>query len=163
MNSTENKKRIKFMSDYADLFLALYAVKTENGIDDKIYLPLNFELIFEYIFQNFSLNVCKVGIVGENHIIDPKEFLSRLKLSTVKKYWRNDYIFDFDKNAIMVEVNAKSAKEEIEKYDNLSIEFINAILDSFIKLAAVGITNEDIEKLKQQQSSERKYIFKSED
>lgn len=161
-----SKKRIKYTSDYANLFLAAYTLKTKNDIDDKIYLPLNFETIFEYIFDVALTDYAyEMGINSEEHNIDLNEFLSKLKVSTVKKYWRSDFIFDFDKNAIMVEVDAKNAMDEINKYDDLSIQFINTILDLFTTLDLIDITESDMKNLKQKQSDikDYKYIFKSED
>lgn len=148
----ETKKTIKNMSDVADLFLALYA-KSFDREDDKVYFSKDMKTLIESALNEsyFELSKlsCYENLIDEDEMIDIDEFMSKLRFSQTKKYWRDLYHFDIEQCTVYTEVESKDAAHVIEEYDENDVNIVNDFVENYIlfqdkkenKLEDVSINN----------------------
>ncbi len=156
----EGKKRINSMADFANLFLAIYSLKF-NSEDDNVYLPVNFKEVLENSIFTIYRNLSSINsdiLYDENGNFKINEFLDKLKLSTTKKYWREEFLFDLSKNMVWTRVTKDNIKEKIDSYVEENVLDVEKIVDSFFEVANLNI-NKNID------NNERNYtlIYKKSD
>lgn len=133
MSELENKKTIGFMPYFANLFLALYSLEFENE-DEKVYFSREFKNIFETTINSIDLHLCSeyselFDIDDFSFKID--EFLRDLRISTTKKYWSDNFKFDFEKNSIYTTVEKKQAKSIVSEYTTKDIKIMDRIVNKY--------------------------------
>ena len=122
------KKSIHYMSDFAALFLAIYATELDRD-DCKVYLSRNF----------------KYNLLDDNGEFDIDKFMNDVKISSVKKFWRDDFVYDFEKDCLVTKIEDEKAEKEIEKYDEDSVNFVKLMVDYYILSDEYIKNNVDIE------------------
>lgn len=127
------KKSIHYMSDLAALFLAIYATELDRD-DCKVYLSRNFKSIIKSItsLENFSKYLKKYNLLDDNGEFDINKFMNDVKISSVKKFWRDDFVYDFEKDCLVTQIEDEKAEKEIEKYDEDSVNFVKLMVDYYI-------------------------------
>lgn len=124
-------KKIRYMSDFADLFLAIYSLKKNVSKEhDKLYLPNNFHDIAINVLMRRPLGI--IELLDEDGVFKMDEFFEKIKSSTIRKYWAEDFRYDLQKGLIFSEINVKNIMPEIEKYNLESIKLIENIVGFFI-------------------------------
>lgn len=128
-------KKVRCMWEFSDLFFSIYTIKNID-INNKLYFPNNFKELLKFVFiidENLEL-LKQFNILDSKGNFDLNEFLSKFTLSTVKKYWRNEFEYDFDKDCIVVDGSLKNAKEVYENYDEESKNIVENIINQIENL-----------------------------
>lgn len=122
-------RKVNGMSDFANLFLALYTIKNITE-DEKLYIPKDIKEQIYFIFsceQNVNL-VRDFNIIDKDNQFDIELFFEKISLSTIKKYWRDKFTYDFSKDCIVTDGNIKNAEHEVGHFDEESIEIVESIV-----------------------------------
>lgn len=145
----EEIKEIEYMSDFADLFLAIYSLKK---IDDNnmLYISKYFNDIIRDVMLNYEFN--NPSLLDEQGLFNIDKFLEKLKPSTVKKFWRDDFIYDMQKDCIFTKVNLEIAQIKSIEYNDENTKLMHQIVDEVIE------TENEINEL-QSKVGERKYTL----
>lgn len=122
-------KKVKCMLDFSNLFFSIYTIKNIDE-EGKLYFPNNFKELLKFVFiidENLEL-LKKFNVLNNKEKFDMNEFLSKFKLSTVKKYWRNEFMYDFDKDCIVIDGSLKNATEVYKTFDDESKNMVKNIV-----------------------------------
>lgn len=125
----EEVKKVKCMWDFSNLFFSIYTIKNIDE-DGKLYFPNNFKELLKFVFiidENLEL-LKKFNVLNNKEKFDMNEFLSKFKLSTVKKYWRSEFMYDFDKDCIVIDGSLKNATEVYKTFDDESKNMVKNIV-----------------------------------
>lgn len=123
-------KKVRCMWDFSDLFFSIYTIKNIDE-EGKLYFPNNFKELLKFVFvidENLEL-LKKFNILNNKEEFNMDEFLSKFKVSTVKKYWRNEFVYDFDKDCIAIDGSLKNATEVYETFDDESKNMVENIVN----------------------------------
>ena len=122
-------KKVKCMLDFSNLFFSIYTIKNIDE-EGKLYFPNNFKELLKFVFiidENLEL-LKKFNVLNNKEKFDMNEFLSKFKLSTVKKYWRNEFMYDFDIDCIVIDGSLKNATEVYKTFDDESKNMVKNIV-----------------------------------
>lgn len=130
-------KFINYMSDFANLFLAVYSQKV-NLPDGKLYFPREYKKIIE---ESISMNIDEIrenypNLLDESLEFDMDSLISCFRYSNARKYWNSEFLFDLNKNAIYTEVINKNNKAIIESYNERDVRLISDIVHNFIGISS---------------------------
>ena len=145
----DKKVKIKYMSDFVDLFLAMYS--KDNQKDGKIYISRNMKIILNSIMNNIHLSHNEFGeeIYTEEDKFNIDLFLERLRYSKVKDGWRDDIIYDFKNDSLMTKISNSEVKKILDKSNPLSIMLMSHVVSLYeiIDKHLEVINSERIEKI----------------
>ena len=147
------------MSEFAALFLSIYTITTQEESDkDKVYFSKYFRIIVERMFSSDNIKNILNDIVND---CDELNFISSLKRSGIKKYWGDNFSYDFEKDAIFTKVEKEKAVRELKKYS----EYVIAIVDKFVKcyIKIEQYINSNNDDLENNITDYIKYVYKSDD
>ena len=122
-------KKVKCMWDFSNLFFSIYTIENIDE-EGKLYFPNNFKELLKFVFiidENLEL-LKKFNVLNNKEKFDMNEFLSKFKLSTVKKYWRSEFMYDFDKDCIVIDGSLKNATEVYKTFDDESKNMVKNIV-----------------------------------
>lgn len=144
-------KQIRYMSDFANLFLAMYSLRKTTD-DGKLYICKYFNDIIRNIMvdSNFEIN----GLLNEEGLFDVNNFMEKLEHSNIREYWANDLNYDLKRDYIYTKMNIKRAESEIKKYKSEEIQLISQIVEEVIDKE-----NEYNDNELQNEIQERKYTY----
>ena len=147
------------MSEFAALFLSIYTITTQEESDkDKVYFSKYFRIIVERMFSSDNIKNILNDIVND---CDELNFILSLKRSGIKKYWGDNFSYDFEKDAIFTKVEKEKAVRELKKYS----EYVIAIVDKFVKcyIKIEQYINSNNDDLENNITDYIKYVYKSDD
>lgn len=133
MELEEELEKVDSMADFADLFLATYAL-AYNSDDSEICVCFHHNL--KELIGNAVANSeveKNPSLVTEEGFFDTDEFMRKLSISKSKKCWASIIEFDLENNCIKTIVKRKIAIEVLNKYENddrmMVATFVKAYLE----------------------------------
>lgn len=149
MLKIEKFKKINDMTDFANLFLAIYSKnKITDENEENLYIDKHFNDIFDDVISNYEFG--NYNLLDEFGLFNITKFRESLKISKVRECWAEDLKYDLQKDCIFFKVNKKNMQEVIEKYDAEDINLVE-------KIALEVISKEKEYTCIQAEEIERKY------
>ena len=126
-------KKINHISDFADLFMAIYTLKNVNE-DNVVEIPAAFKnALDETIDEYFGSFVEKTSFVNEDGDFDKNLFYEYVKCSKSKKYYADDFKYNLKNNTINYEANKEYASNLLKTYNSESIIFVNNFTSKYLE------------------------------
>lgn len=136
----ENKKldSINHLSDFVNLFMAIYSIDPNvRDANDNVMLNKNFKVLLEIILNVYSNSPKRIEgkYLYEDDSISVDDFINKFKVSSIKEFWQEKFIYDFDQDCIITSIKKSDARNEIDKYDGKIIRKMEKLVDHYQCLA----------------------------
>lgn len=148
----EEKKKTTNMSDFANLFLAIYSSKKTMN-EGKLYISKYFNDIFEDVITDYNLII--PGLLDETCLFNTSEFKAKIEHSNIKKNWADELKYDLQRDQIYTQIKEESVRKEIKEYEDEDIDLVDKIAEEVIRKEKEYEENEELVT----DNQNRKYIL----